>query len=894
MDSKELADYARWLIRGQKGEPASPPSEEIRRQGDAWHARCQELVEEARRLAREGERRDGMPFDALKRKALALGRELFLGPEIGCVSCVVAQAFDAEVAAGQTRRWVDWEVDVQDSEDRKLLRELQKWSGWDGEGREENLPKALAACERRFGADSPAIRAAQENGKLQRELRDEAYALGGRPEGKKKLNALLAGANLPPNFEAKVRERFQRGLSARKRYQEAQRLQKSRPSAPVTRAAAEVPVFAGDQARDPAPERILANGDHPNSMLQLRPAKRWTIVADETGSHFGNAAFDTTGDDSSYVFVVVPDSTSLAPLKPGWHAVDKNLDELLRVGRELRASGCGVLGMPVKGLYRTNRDLWLACAETLLDLTLRLLPVEGETEVELCIEQRAEYDARVNVVLKGLLDSAMYRLSLVDPAKAANIVLSGRFIGKEDSPWNGYADLVAFSRTCGQSVREVLSEFGWEGPCLVSSDPQTVTAFRRCLDLVQLGEALSVGDWEALVTCRDARAVGSLVGALVRTFGEQARTSSSLWRRYLDYVMGHLDSKAIRMSVLGRQISWLKTYEPDAEQLPPRIRLLWLTAQLALSNHRGGTGFGASEHLAEFRELSGKLKEEDAPLVCFAALHLAVELTDSFEFEAARELLRPWLDEPVAVPGLRYHGRVLSSLGQHAAFLGDSTAALDLFLRAMKAFSRLSDGGSDEIMHTCAYAVIAAMDCGDPRLDGLLAGYLHGGTPDEAKTREVAGRFAALGEEAADAKYAYAILLRHLVTLPETHPVRKAYVDQAAQWRSSEDGHPWELIDFYRALLLPADAPRRRELLQHALSLCDQGGPTLKVIGCVVAGALLGMSALSVEDYRKRVDEVRRLLPALGPERLAALADQPQAKLPPLELARRVLPFNFR
>lgn len=892
MDSNTLTAYARWLIRGRKGVLAELPSEDVQMKGDAWHARCQELVEEARRLSRAGERRDGMAFDGLKQKALALGREIFVGAEGGCVSGLVAQAFDSEM--GRTRSWVDWERDVPDPAVRKLVRELQKWSSWNGEEREKNLSMALVACERRLGAGSQIVHDAQENGKLLRMLQDQAYALGGQTGGEKKLEAQLAEVGLPVCFEEKVRKQFQKGLAARRRYQDAQRHVKARPAVPVTPAAVEAPTFSDDQAEMPVPKWIPADGAHPNALPNLHPAKRWTIVADETGSHFGNAAFDTKGDDSSYVFVVVPDSTSLAPLKPGWHAVDKNLDELLRVGRELRASGCGVLGMPVKGLYRTNRDLWLACAETLLDLALRLLPVEGRTEVQLCIEQRGEYDARANIVLKGLLDNAMYRLSLVDPRKAADIVLTGRFIGKTDSPWNGYADLVAFSRTCARDVRNVLSQFGWEGPCLVSSDPQTVTAFRRCLDLVQRGEALSVGDWESLVACRDARAVGSLVGGLVRTFGEQARASSALWRRYLDYVMAHLDSKAIRMSVLGGQISWLKTYEPDAEQLPPRIRLLWLTAQLALSNHRGGTEFGASGHLSEFRELSAKLRDEDAPLVCFAALHLAVELTDRFEFEAARQLLQPWLEEPVAVPGLRYHGRVLSSLGQHAAFLGDNRAALDLFRRAMRAFARLSDGGQGEIDHTCAYAVIAAMDCCDPALDGLLATYLYGGEPTEVGMIDMACQFAAVGDDEPDSKYAHAILLRHLVSLPEEHPVRKTYVGLAAQWRSSEDGHPWELIDFYRALLLPADAPRRRELLQHALSLCDQGGPTLKVIGCVVAGALLGMSALSVEDYRKRVDEVRRLLPALGPERLAALDGQVAAPLPPLELARRVLPFNFR
>ena len=159
---------------------------------------------------------------------------------------------------------------------------------------------------------------------------------------------------------------------------------------------------------------------------------------------------------------------------------------------------------------------------------------------------------------------------------------------------------------------------------------------------------------------------------------------------------------------------------------------------------------------------------------------------------------------------------------------------------------------------------------------------------------DMAHKFAAVGEDEPDSKYAHAILLRYLVTLPADNPIRSAYLADSSKWQWSEDGHPWELIAFYRALLLPQDAPARCEWLRKGYNLCANGGPTLKAIAAVLLGALLYDGAGNRDEYMSKVEEVINLLPSLGKTRASALLAHAAKPIPPLDLAKVVLPFNFR
>jgi len=895
--------YCLWALKGVGGEPPIVLSDAETAHVKDWLGRVESLLDEARNLAISGESRGGMAFDNLKKRSLQLADEFFSGPQRGVVFVRVAQAFDQTVsgqipsapAGGVLGMWKAYPH--LEKPEYLLLLDIQKFSSWGPSSREDYL-RCREQFEQRYPNDKSLIADAVENGQLFNRIKSKAYKLGASKAGRPVLEKLLNEAQMPEWMEKTIWASFDEGGVAARKAAEARRMcKRSKPALPKKCAADASPtVKLPAQENGNCPKLAdRAEVGHPNSILGLKPAKKWTIVTDETGEAFGKEAFTGgAGKPGRYAFVLVPDTASLPPLAAGWHAVNRSLEDCLAVAENLYASRAGVIGIPVTDLHRTNRQLWFACIESLLDIVLRLLPLDGETAIELNVEQRGNNDGDNADLLSKTLDDAMYRLSLTSPDRARQIKLTGRFIGKHDCPLNGYADVVAYSWGCAKVTQDAFARFGWVGPCLISAQPEVATAFRRCLQLVHQQGVLDAADWNALVTSREARAVGSLIGALLRGYGEEARGDAGKWRIYLKYVLSHLDSKAIRMSLLAPQVAWLKEYEPDDEQLPPRLRLLWLTAQLAASNHRGGTQFGVKEHAQEFTELTRSLRDEDAPLTCFAALHLAVEMTDSFKFEEARALLLPWLDEPIAVPGLRYHGQVLSSIGQHEAFLGNNDKALEYFDKAFAAFSRLSEDRQREIDHTLAYSVIAAMDAGSPRLPLLMAAYLYGGAYTVEGMIDRTTQFASVGEDEPDSKYAHAILLRYLVTLPEDDPVRKAYLAHSADWKWSEDGHPWELIAFYRAILLGRTHADYTRWLRRGYDLAKTGGPTLQLIACVIAAGLLAEGEMKAEDYGAAIEQTAEMLPALGEVRLAALRRQTTAAIPPMDYAQKVLPFNFR
>ena len=74
----------------------------------------------------------------------------------------------------------------------------------------------------------------------------------------------------------------------------------------------------------------------------------------------------------------------------------------------------------------------------------------------------------------------------------------------------------------------------------------------------------------------------------------------------------------------------------------------------------------------------------------------------------------------------------------------------------------------------------------------------------------------------------------------------------------------------------------------------DRGGPTLWVIGCVVLNALSDFDPSARNTLRRYLGEIRREIPSLGAKRLAALERAATSPVPPMDLARAVLPFNFR
>ena len=580
-------------------------------------------------------------------------------------------------------------------------------------------------------------------------------------------------------------------------------------------------------------------------------------------------------------------------------------------------------------------NYWYNLIERTIDLVLRLVPLakSGETRFSFYVEGRTGGKAggggKISAgMVERALHSCLYRLAKSDPAREKRIRAEIFVEDKKSSKnadflaYNGYADAVAAVWSSKDKRRETvrsLTTHGLKSTCLLSGIGQNLP---ELLDDVHQGIPLRPDAWRKAIAAARSDGPDSVTGVLLREFGAVVKKNPALWRDYLDETHRHLDSHAIDLRILGTQINWLTQFMPNDVTLPPRLELLWLTVRLAHSNHLGATEEQmkiARIDMARFRKLVADLYEEDAPLACWATLHLAVQATDAFDFTRARRIVRDFLDigvekqeargffarlrgrltgaaakrPPAANPsvmGLRYYSQLLSSLGQHAAFEGDNAAAVDYFRKAIDGFSRLSDkdAAAREIDQTSAYLATAAMDAkevSDAELRKIMRDYL-GADPATAATSLAVSSDPAL-------KYHHHILLRYIVSGRAPKSVAAAYLARHDKWSHGDDGHPWELIEFYRALLVE-DPREKAALLSRGFANIRNGGPTLWVIGCVILNALAPLAPAEAADFGRYLDEIRQALPALGAKRLAALQRALAKPVPPLDLACAVLPFNFR
>lgn len=391
-------------------------------------------------------------------------------------------------------------------------------------------------------------------------------------------------------------------------------------------------------------------------------------------------------------------------------------------------------------------------------------------------------------------------------------------------------------------------------------------------------------DWADLVVGPNADNPTCLANALLDTLGHECAQKASLWNTYLQQCVSLAHGKAVALGTLARQVAWLDRFKPKGSKIPKQLQLIWLTVQLASANHHGDTEIA---WIKELGSLSDDLYLEDAPLVCNADLHQAVQYTNRFEFARASAPLERWEDCDPAVPGLRYWAQVLSSLGQHRAFLGENKKAVQYFDRAIDAFKQLSDGGTGEIAQTGTYRLIAMMDEAEYSYETVTEEFIClFGTIDF--DRDIVGT-----DDAAN-KYTHHLLLRYLVHRGNP-TVEKAYLDKQAHWRTGT-GHPWPLIQAYRAFLLKKygnDEKALEIMLDGAVLAFEPGqGATVRFIGA----CLRAISHSWGDDWaegKKILKELEIALPA-ALDRLQIIAGFQDAPFDALELLKKTLPFNFR
>lgn len=778
-----------------------------------------------------------------------------------------------------------------DKRGKKCLSDIRKYASWQGEDGERGLQAAIDLFKAEYPGHADLIDDAVAEGKKDKALLSEVETI----KTEEAFQNFIRDNEIDPNsylYNRLIKQYQYFMVRSKKTNQEINRKKSGQPLSNI-----KGPSFVSPSRFPKKPISSRPTGQsntsallHTNDIRSLKPSSAWQLLIDETGAVFDNKGLQASGKKQKkgkFIGILVPAGKKLLkPLPSNWHAADKGLDEIDRVFQSILDAPVGVFGFEVASVPVTPGERWMDGVALLIEWILRLLPVDNKTHVDVLVENRGLFKAGQtwDVVRRDCLR----RLALAYPKRALNIDFEIRVINKGGSPLLGYVDALAFSwaRTSNAS-KERLKKSQMVGSCLLDQsagvDARTML---HAWDAFAQGVHLPPPVWWDMLGAPDSSNPAALISSFLNLIGEEARADQALWGSLLAEVKKRMADSPVELMRLASAVDWLQKYKPADAEILPAMRLVWLTVQLARANHLGEK---EGKWETELKEIENRLFDEAAPLVCHSHLHRAVAATNRFDFAGARQVVEFWEQHPPAVPGLLYWAQVKSSLGQHAAFLGDNAKAIALFNEALSGFARLSDPEARRVneLQTACYLAISMMD--EP-------GCSHADV--RAAVERVTGRLPdaaiklATSHDPAD-RYAHHLLLRWLAYRTDEQ-VLQAYLNCQNRWNSGT-GHPWQLIELYRAILLyphNPDEARKFAIQAGNISFEADQGPTVRFIGacCRVVASYWGEAWNEAEDQFNRLETE---LPFASDRiaRLRAAISDPQD---PLKLFADVLPFNFR
>lgn len=627
------------------------------------------------------------------------------------------------------------------------------------------------------------------------------------------------------------------------------------------------------------PQVELAHSLHPQSLRALKPAHMWDVYIDEAGSDFSLAAEELKETDTRLGRIVafaLPAGHSLAPLAQRTHGTDLTHAEIEDLLKTITSIECGVLGATLKKDLRSYS--WISAVHQLTRWLLLMLPVEGAARVNVHIEKRAQYVD--STTLKALQDTLEDELKLLLPTRFSGLQLNLEFMDK-DHPYNGYVDAIANCWGSNDPIkRKLLARTAWRGTCLLqTTDLERVENLYRS---ISSGADVSASDWFELCAASTQEPEHSLFHDMLEQLGEQANATPQLWQNYMQEVRQRLASKRFTSSSLRAALAWLNMYQGHEQLLPAIMNLQLSSLELAAGNHEGLTHL---EHASKVLALVKQLEDEDAVEACQAVLRVVVRATHHYDFTNFVPLVQRWLDYPVAVPGMLNHAKLYSTLGQLYAFQGLQTQAVQAFDLAIEHFEKLSDRGSanKDIQQTLIYKAVAAMDAQhEDATEQVLA------LVAQSTTQPGQGGIARLARSGSLHRFTHYLLLRLLVSQPHLIEERHTYLAQEAEWKN-DLGHPWMLINAYRAWLLQANQQTTlaAEYMQDAVDGCfESDGEMLNWMGhCLLA---LGQS-LQLKLDAQAAGSPASCYPLASLSKLAQATTDTERRA----VLDQVLPFNF-
>ena len=625
--------------------------------------------------------------------------------------------------------------------------------------------------------------------------------------------------------------------------------------------------------------------------FEIKPAEFYRLYIDETGSRF--SAGSRPAQEEGRVVGILMTGGADSRLKPridsAFHAAEATPSGIDKVLAQLDSGDVAAIGLRLTGSHAAGGDAWLAMVLEVVQWALRLIPLPtpaNQCWLTVHVEQRAQFTPNFN--LDAATAAIREEFGRARPDRATRLDLRKMSIETSaTAPCLGYADALAYV-------------FGGYAP--ESANRRAALALdrnllfdpvetRRLWDVISLGDAPAPAGVASLLARQRPYLRGTyeshILGELTGFYSARAQ----IWQALLAWVNAHLDSGAVNLPAVTRQVAFLERTRPPEATLTDRLetRAALLCAQLEVANHSGETD---TQVIAELDSLAGDLVEARGDLACQLDLVRAVHHTNRFEFAEASAALSRWTERPERA-NLALRGRVYSSLGQHHAFQGQHEAALQEFRRALDLFEQLARvdrlQAERERLQTATYLALASLD--------------HPGLDAASKTQAVeavlgpldATRVAELAGESDDAsKYRHHLLVRYMIQVaPIDH--RDAYIRAQMSWGETE-GFPWPLICVWRAAMLwdTSDVEGAHAALMHALQSTEavDAAPTLRFIGFAVREAARAW-APSVREDDGALDTWRATLPSA-----AAHFEAQRATLAPnATFTQRVLtllPFNFR
>lgn len=772
-----------------------------------------------------------------------------------------------------------------------IMQEAKELVGAWQEDKKQRFSDLLQELRRNHTEFIQQARELEAKNKAVGDLCGQAFKAGGGSNKVPPLNELKAMAHElgVPALAERIQHQFNMGRKSRERFLQDQR-RKSNGQAlssvkPRPNQAKPLELPKGKAVSRPLP--AVPAGLHPNDIRALSPVPDWTLLLDETGQDFVGGQGKQLG---RFVGLLVPTQKhNLSPLPKEWHACEReDSGEIDQLVQAVLDGPCGVIGLSLNALPELRGERWLDGMMALVDLTVRLLPLDGPTRLRVLIEGRPPYPPEIKA--SAAARSIVARLARTWPDRARMIDLRIETIGKADHSLNGYVDALAFTwGSSATSSKERLKLSGLHETCLLSTEAGALSAFWDAWDTPG---GVSPQTWTTFVASAPASKPQSVVNALLAELARACQADESRVFPYLEETKRHLTSKALDLRQLAAQVGWLTPILGNSPALTPAMRLVWLTVRLAQANHMGQT---ENQYLNDLQILGKLLRDEDAPLVCHSDLHVAVHFTNVFNFSAAEGILNNWDKCDPAVPGLRYWGHVQSSIGQISSFNNNHSKSIYHYDSAICAFMRLSDTKQRllECSQTMCYRLITAMDaknCTAIPFDTWFREYFASlGLPQNAIDLAEA-----LSSNADDRfKYAHHVFLRWLVYFGNAEACR-TYCRNSGNWEAGE-GHPWPLILLYRALLTRDHAPDAAKDLSHqaaGLAFAADQGDTVRLIGACCRSIAASWGDPWTES-RNVFDSLRESLPCAREriDRLETWLARPDAK--PQEMLAQVLPFNF-